>query len=91
MVRHCPPRVILRWRLREPHIPGVPGELPALKRPHNRVTVTDLATRRIDDIRATFILPMSLSSNICSVSGCSGQWGVNFKDGMWEDTDRIAA
>jgi hypothetical protein len=89
MVRHCPPRVILRWWLREPHIADVPGEL--LKRPHNRVTVTDLATRRIDDIRATFILPMSLSSNICSISGCSGQLGVNFKDGMWEDTDRIAA
>ena len=56
MVQHRPPRVILRWRLREPHIASVPGELSALKRPHNRVAVTDLATRRIDDIRATFHL-----------------------------------
>src|ERR671914_2250275 len=46
MVRHRPPRVIRRWRLREPHIAGIPGELSALKRPHNRVAVTDLATGR---------------------------------------------
>jgi hypothetical protein len=54
MVRHRPPGVILRRRLREPDVAGVPGKLSARERPDNGIAVADLAARRIDQVRAAF-------------------------------------
>jgi hypothetical protein len=51
VVRHRPPRVVGRCQLREPHIAGVPGELPALQRVDDGVTVDDLAAGSVDQIR----------------------------------------
>ena len=56
VVRHRPPRMVLRRRLREPDIPGVTGELSAFERPHDRVAIADLAARGVHEIGPTLRL-----------------------------------
>src|SRR5262245_59698674 len=50
VVRHRPPGVILRRRLREPDVARVAGELPALTRRRYRVAIADLPARRVYEV-----------------------------------------
>ena len=56
MVRHRPPGVVLRGRLREPHVTCVARELSALARPRDGVPVADLPPRGVHEIRAALHL-----------------------------------
>src|SRR5215831_16920851 len=49
MMRHGPPWMVLRCRLREPYISSITREFPALQRPNNGVAVANLATRCVYD------------------------------------------
>src|SRR5262249_27034899 len=50
MMRHGPPRMVFRRRLREPDISCIAGKFPALQRSNNGVPVANLAARGIYDI-----------------------------------------
>src|SRR5262249_33412811 len=50
VMRHSAPGMIARRRLREPHVAGIACKLAALERAHDRVTVADLAARRVHDV-----------------------------------------
>ena len=52
VMRHRPPRMVLRRRLREPDVAGISGELAALERADDGIAVAQLAARRVDQISA---------------------------------------
>ena len=52
MVRHLSPWVILGWRLWEPNISGITGEMTTLESCRNSITITDLPTGGVDDVCA---------------------------------------
>ena len=73
MVRHRPPRVVLRRGLREPDVARVAGELPALERARRpRRGRRSFRAPCSRGTRRASSSPISSSSNRCSVSGCSG-------------------
>ena len=57
VMRHRPPRMVLRRRLREPDVTGISGELAALKSANNGIAVAYLATRGVHDVGAALHLP----------------------------------
>src|ERR1700685_1605515 len=78
MVRHRPPRMVLRRGLREPHVACIPGELTRLQRADDRVAVTDLPAGRVDDIRAA--LHLVDERLIEEILRLRVQWGVDRDD-----------
>ena len=72
VMRHRAPGMILGARLREPDIAGVPGQLPALSA-RTMASRSQILPRAVFTRYAPrFILAISASLNMCSVSGCSG-------------------
>src|SRR4029077_15045114 len=56
MVRHRAPRMVLgRW-LREPHIPGIAGQLSGPEGSRHVVAVADLPAGGVNEVSATFHL-----------------------------------
>src|SRR5262245_44606084 len=51
MMRHRAPKMILRWRLRIPHVAGISSELTTLQGTDDGVAVADLGTGGIHDVR----------------------------------------
>ena len=60
VMRHGPPRMILRSRLREPNVACVAGKLSAVERPDDHITVAYLATRGVHDVGAALHLRYEL-------------------------------
>ena len=57
VVRICKILHLILWRrLREPDVPCIPCELSALQSPHDRVSLADFASDRVDEIRAALHL-----------------------------------
>src|SRR5471030_3410872 len=56
LMRHGPPRMIARSRLREPDIACIARELAGFQRTHNGVAIHDLASCRVDDVSTTLHL-----------------------------------
>ena len=52
MMRHRSPWMVDRCRLRKPDIARIASQLAAFERTHNRVAIADLASRRVNDVRA---------------------------------------
>jgi hypothetical protein len=52
VMRHGPPRMVFRRRLRKPHIAGIAGELAAFQRANNGVAIADLGAGGIHQIGA---------------------------------------
>src|SRR5688572_15474630 len=53
-VRHGPPRMVARRRLRKPDIASVASKLSALERTNYCIAVADLAASRVHDVGAAF-------------------------------------
>ncbi len=53
VMRHCPPRIVFRRRLRKPDVTGIAGELAALQCADHRVAVANLAARGVHRIRTS--------------------------------------
>src|ERR1700719_1674473 len=72
---HRPPRVILRWWLREPDVACIAGKLPAFKCADDGIAVADLAARRVYQISAPLHLPDQRV--VEEVFGLRVQWSVD--------------
>src|SRR5258708_23593681 len=55
-MRHGSPRMVPRCRLREPHVASVACQLAAFERAGNCITIADLASCGINDVRTAFHL-----------------------------------
>src|SRR5665809_18526 len=56
VMRHGAPGVVLRCRLREPHVARITRELAAFQRPDDGIAIDDLAARRVHDVAAALHL-----------------------------------
>jgi len=82
---HVSPGVIFRGRLRKPDVPRVSRQSPALQCSRDGIAVTNLAARRIHQIRS--LLHLSDEPVIKQMFGFRMQWGVD-RDNI-TDTDQL--
>lgn len=75
MMRHRPPGMVRRRRLRIPDIAGIPGQLPALQCANYGIAITNPAARRVHQIGAA--LHLADQGIVEQVLGLSVQWRVD--------------